>query len=125
MRKILVIDDDLQTRLTLRVVLERSGYEIVEASDGDEGLCLFRKERVNLVITDIFMPERDGLAVIEEIRRDHPKTKIISITGSRGDDCARAKELGAVRTFVKPYEMQEILDVVEVETRDQSTWSQH
>ena len=108
MARILVIDDDEAIRDLLRKILEQDGHEIVEASDGNEGVDAYRQAPADLVITDLFMPEKDGLSLIEEIRRDYPKAQIISITAGLGDDCAMAKELGAARTFVKPISVVEI-----------------
>lgn len=112
MARILVIDDDGATRDLLRHILERDGHDVVEAFDGNDGLASYRQAPTDLVITDIFMPERDGLSVIEEIRHDNPKARVISITAGLGDDCARAKELGAARTFVKPIPIAEMQKAV-------------
>ncbi len=112
MARILVIDDDKPIRDLLRKTLEMAGHETEEAYDGQHGLELNRSNPVDLVITDIFMPRKGGLEVIEEIRREYPRIKIISITAGEGDDCAEAKELGAVRTFVKPIKLDELLDAV-------------
>ncbi len=112
MARILVIDDESQVRKLIRHILEPEGYEIIEAFDGDDGLQLFLQTPVDLVITDLFMPNKDGLAVIQELRRMSPRIKIITITAGLGDDCARAHELGAARTLVKPLNMEELRDTV-------------
>lgn len=113
MARILVIEDETSIRRLMRQTLEQAGHEIVEAYDGDEGLRLFHRHPADLVITDLFMPRKDGWDVIAEIHRDSPGTKIISITAGLGDDCARAKELGATRTLIKPLKLQELLETVQ------------
>ena len=112
MARILVIDDEAVTRFPVCRILQTAGYEVEEASDGQLGLELYRKNPADLVITDIFMPGKDGFEIVEEIRTDDPKAKIITTTGGKGDDCAKAKELGAARTFVKPFLLQELLAAV-------------
>ncbi len=112
MARILVIDDDEQMRAAVGWMLKRAGYEVVEAAGGGEGVKCYCEGSVDLVITDIFMPEKDGLAVIEEVLREDPMARIISMTAGEGDDCALAKELGATRTFVKPFRLEELLEAV-------------
>src|SRR6266480_7062891 len=79
--RILVMDDDELLRGALRVVLEAAGYEVIEAADGDAGLRLQREQAADLVLVDIFMPERDGLEVIRALRAEIPEPKIISMSG--------------------------------------------
>ena len=81
MPNILVIEDDVQVRTMLRIMLEEAGYEVQEASDGKEGLSLFRQKHFDLIITDIIMPEKDGMETIIEMRHDYPDVKIIAISG--------------------------------------------
>lgn len=116
MKSILVIDDNIYVRSLLREMLELANYDVTEAPNGEVGARLFRQEPVDLVITDIFMPEKEGLETIRELRRDFPGVKIIAISGggSRGDLAflPTAKKLGAHYTFVKPFEMDEMLAAV-------------
>ncbi|RLB31609.1 MAG: response regulator, partial [Deltaproteobacteria bacterium] len=81
MKKILVIDDDEQIRHILRRFLERAGYEVLEASNGQEGMALYRKEGPELVITDIIMPKKEGMETIMDMKGEFPKAKIIAISG--------------------------------------------
>ena len=113
MARILVIDDDQTVRDLLRKALAGAGHQVVDAPGGQEGIELYRQAPADLVITDLFMPQTDGLTVIEEVRKDNPNAKIISMTAGEGDDCALAKELGAERTFVKPFSIPDILRTVE------------
>src|SRR2546422_179515 len=79
--RILVMDDDELLRGALRVVLEAAGYEVIEAADGNAGLRLEREQSADLVLVDIFMPERDGLEVIRALRTEIPQPKIIAMSG--------------------------------------------
>jgi CheY-like chemotaxis protein len=112
MSEILVIDDEASVRDLLQKALKIAGYETRAALNGQEGLAFLHKAPPDLIITDIFMPGKDGFSVIEEAHRRFPGIPIISITAGQGDDCARAREMGATRTFVKPIQITELLDAV-------------
>lgn len=116
MARILIIDDEEPVRLYLRSILEREGYKVIEACDGKSGLQLYRQDPADLIITDIFMPEKEGLGTIRELKRDYPGVKIIAISGggktSNLDFLPMAKKLGALRALNKPFTKQEILDTV-------------
>ena len=79
MPRILVIDDEEIVRDMLRNLLQHADYEVTEAPDGDEGVRLYQAERPDLLITDVFMPGRNGLEVIKELREEDPDAKIIAI----------------------------------------------
>ncbi|MEW6262107.1 MAG: response regulator [Thermodesulfobacteriota bacterium] len=116
MTRILVIEDDENTRDVLRQMLNRSGYEVVEARDGKEGLKLYRMEPADLVITDILMPEKEGIQTIMELRREFPWVKIIAISGGGvvGPETylTMARELGADRTLSKPFTLTALVALV-------------
>ncbi|BBO82621.1 response regulator [Desulfosarcina ovata subsp. sediminis] len=116
MARILVIDDDDTIRLSLRLTLEDADYDVAEAANGEEGLALMRAGSFDLVITDIFMPEKEGIETIDEIRRNYADTKIISISGgSRMDPDAYldiAERVGADQSLSKPFDIQLLLDMV-------------
>jgi CheY-like chemotaxis protein len=116
MHSILVIDDDVQFRRMLRQVLGREGYEVVEASNGKEGMDLFRAEPTDLVISDILMPEQEGLQTVRELRREFPKVKIIVVSGGGSGGTMNflnaAKLLGAQRTLWKPFDLDELRQAV-------------
>jgi CheY-like chemotaxis protein len=111
MARILVVDDDKAIRLLLRAVLERRGYAVVEAGNGDEGLRCYQAEPTDLVITDIQMPVMDGLQMIRELRCAFPEAKIIAISGEKGR-LAAAQTLSQC-TFEKPLYLEEFLDAVQ------------
>lgn len=117
MASILVIEDDLQMRGLLKDILVQAGYEVQLASNGDEGLQLLRQVPVDLVITDLFMPDRDGLEVIMTLRRDSPPIPIIVCTGNAESVhyLNAAKYLGAQRTLAKPFLITELLQAVREE----------
>ncbi len=117
MPRVLVIDDDEQIRSLLRAILEREGYEVETAADGAQGLNLFRKDPADLVITDILMPEKEGLETIRELCDEFPDAKIIAISG--GGSLAHpevylelCKKFGALRTFQKPVDRHELVTAV-------------
>jgi CheY-like chemotaxis protein len=116
MTRILLVDDDEQFRSMLSESLRRAGYEVTEARDGFEGIRLYRNHPSDLIITDLIMPEKEGLETIQEYRRGYPEVKIIAISGgSRNgsvDYLKMAKALGAQRVLAKPFLRQEILDAV-------------
>jgi DNA-binding response OmpR family regulator len=114
--RILIIDDEDQPRRMLQQVLIRAGYEVIEARDGNQGLQLFRASPTDLIITDILMPEKEGLETIIDLRREFPAIKIIAISGGGRTGNLNflevAKRLGAQRTLQKPFELQEMIAAV-------------
>lgn len=116
MKRILVIDDDWQMREMMHQALERAGYDVMDAANGKIGMNIQRQEPVDLVITDLIMPEKEGIETIRELRRDFPGLKIIAISGGgrAGADgyLSVAKTIGADRTLSKPFDLKQILDTV-------------
>lgn len=113
MALVLIIDDEEMVRAILREVLEYAGHRVAEACNGCQGLQRFRAGPTDLVITDLQMPEKSGLELIEELRQDFPMLKIIAISGSGVELLNRAKQLGAHCGFEKPVHLQEVLTAVE------------
>lgn len=117
MARILIIEDDREVRHLLKVVLERAGYEVDEAADGQEGIHRFRTAPSDLVITDLIMPHKEGLETIIDMRKEFPDLKIIAISGgARGSSenyLRTAKLCGAERIFAKPFDNRELLAAVE------------
>ncbi|MBU0730827.1 MAG: response regulator [Proteobacteria bacterium] len=116
MARILIADDDVQVRTMLREMLERAGYEVDEAADGAKAMKLFRENPYDLVITDIIMPEKEGIETIMELRRDYPNLTIFAISGGGrvGPDnyLKLAQKIGARKTFTKPFDRTELLGAV-------------
>lgn len=114
MALILIIDDDVLMRSLCKEMLERAGYDVMVACNGHEGLQLFRQTSIDLVITDVFMPVRDGLEVIMTLRREKPTTPIIAFTGNAvgRDFLNAAKHLGARCTIAKPFSATDLIQAV-------------
>jgi CheY-like chemotaxis protein len=116
MSRILIIDDERPVRAVLRQMLEKEGYEVDEAMDGAVGIRLLQTCPADLVITDLFMPEKEGIETMMEVRRHFPEVKIIAISGGgrmgKLDLLPMAKSFGAQRILAKPFERKELLQTV-------------
>src|SRR5262249_49867396 len=116
MARILLIDDDTEFCMLLREILEGAGYEVVVAHNGREGVACYEVAAIDLVITDILMPEQEGLETIIALQRINPQVKIIAMTGggqmSAMDFLEVATVLGAQHTLRKPFTRQELLAAV-------------
>ncbi len=115
-KKILLIDDDEPFRKMLRMVLERSGYSVKEAADGREGLEQFRSDCPDLVITDILMPNMEGIETIRTLCSEAPDLPIFAVSGGGIGGVSAylnaAERLGAVQSFTKPFDRAQFLDAV-------------
>jgi two-component system response regulator (stage 0 sporulation protein F) len=114
---ILIIDDEEPIRALLRFALEAAGYEVTEAANGRQGLERYRQRPTDLVITDIAMPELNGLDLILELTREFLHAKVIAISGVGGEtnELDVAKLLGARQTFQKPFSVPQLLRAVRYE----------
>src|ERR1700694_4924848 len=116
MASILLVDDDDQLRTMLREALTRVGYQVQEASDGQRAINLYSKHRTDLVITDLAMPEKEGIQLILELRRLNSKVKIIAMSGAGQSIIEQylkmAKVLRAHLLPPKPFLEQELLEAV-------------
>ena len=116
MERILIIDDEQQIRSMLRLMLERDGYEVVEAPDGIEGIKAYRQKPADLIITDLIMPNKDGIGMIIELQKEFPDVKIIAMSGgglNKPDGYLKgAKKLGAACTLTKPIDREKMLRAV-------------
>lgn len=117
MKKILIIDDEPHILLMLKKMLERVGYEIDLAANGNEGLALFKRTPADLVITDIIMPEKEGLETIRAMRRERPDLKIIAMSGggkvSADNYLEIARIFGASKVIEKPFTQQDMVAAVQ------------
>jgi CheY-like chemotaxis protein len=104
--RVLVVDDDPQVRTVIRRILEQAGYDVEEAADGRMATTRYRARPADLVITDIYMPEKDGLEIVLELRALHPDVKVIAMSGGGRNLETRplgsAAVFGARRTLLKP-----------------------
>jgi CheY-like chemotaxis protein len=114
---ILVIDDNDELRVTLGEILEGAGYEVREASNGHEGFACCQAHAIDLVVTDLLMPEQEGLATIQQLRTMEPIPQIIAMSGGgqtgRLDFLHAATLLGADRTLQKPVRARDLLTAVQ------------
>lgn len=117
MATILIIDDDDLIRVLLRSALEAAGYEVMEAANGRQGLDLYRQRPMDLVITDIVMPEMNGLDMLLALTREFLNAKVIAISGAGGEKNVLdvASLLGARQTFQKTFSMPHLLAAVRFE----------
>lgn len=117
MAAILLIDDNAQVRYVLRLMLSTLGHEVVEAEDGEHGLAAFQQRPTQLVFCDLFMPNKEGLETIRELRQFAPGVKIVAMSGGSGnfgkpDFLRMAQSLGADTTISKPFDVQVLRDMV-------------
>ena len=116
MKRILVIDDDEMIRIVFERFLKGQGYAVDCAADGKEGLRLLEVQSPDLVITDIMMPDTDGLEVVLSMRENHPEIPVIAISGGMTvapmDFLPMVKKFGAVKVFYKPVELGDLLEGV-------------
>ena len=117
MATILVIDDEDSIRTLLKDVLEKAGHRVIQASDGREGLEAYQKNKVDLVMMDILMPDTDGLEATLQLTREYLDAKIIAMTGAQGDKnfLDVAKLFGARRVFEKPFDLAKLVQAVNEE----------
>lgn len=117
MAKILVIDDEIEIRNLLQDVLEGAGHSVSVAEDGGKGLLLFEQQDFDLIITDLIMPDKEGLETIKEMQSRRPGAKIIAISGGGQagpvNYLKMAELFGAQMTLEKPFKMQELVECVE------------
>jgi len=116
MPRILVVDDEEEFRKLLRAMLEKAGYEVLEASDAQSGFTLYCENLIDLLIIDLVMPKVSGVALIHMLRYKFPDAKIIAISGGgptgNFDFLAAARVLGAHSTFLKPFKRIELLATI-------------
>ncbi len=118
MARILIIDDNAEFRFLLRLSLERAGHQVAEANNGAEGLRAIARQMPEVVCCDLFMPVKEGLETIRELRRDFPGVKVIAMSGGAGVGGAEellqvAWHFGAAGVLQKPFEMEALLAVVD------------
>jgi DNA-binding NtrC family response regulator len=111
----LVIDDDEAMRLALAGTLKTAGYEVATAADGAAGLVAYRSAPADLVIVDLYMPGKEGLETLVQLRREFPDVAVIAMSGNRNMELMlrAAEKLGAIQTIAKPFEPSAILTMVQ------------
>lgn len=112
-RSILIADDDDAVRQVMRIALQQAGYDVCEATNGAEAIRAVHAAPFDLIITDVLMPERDGLEMIMHVRRRNPNIKVLAISGA--DNAlflANAAGLGATQVLRKPFRVAALLALV-------------
>jgi two-component system chemotaxis response regulator CheY len=117
MATILLIDDNVQVRYVLRMMLSVLGHEVVEAEDGQHGLEAFQQRPAEVVFCDLFMPNKEGLETIRELRQLAPGVKIVAMSGGsanfgKPDFLQMAQTFGADATLSKPFDVQVLRETV-------------
>jgi DNA-binding response OmpR family regulator len=114
--RILIIDDNEDVRGMLVLKLQLEGFQVAAARNGASALSLLEHEAFDVIVTDLFMPDKDGIETIEEVRRKYPHARIVAMSGwqsAQGPNYLDvARELGAVRTLRKPFDPDELVAVV-------------
>jgi DNA-binding response OmpR family regulator len=116
-KRVLIIDDDADLRTLIRAYLEEDGFEVATAADGREGLLAQRRAPAEVVVTDIFMPGKEGIETVFDLQREFPEARIIAMSGgtnaARGTDyLGLARRLGARKTLAKPFSLRQLADAV-------------
>lgn len=113
MAEILIIDDDAQMRRLITRILKSAGHQVREATNGSTGLKRFGEAQPELVVTDIFMPEKEGIETIRLLRQQAPYLPILAISGSGLKDYLHfAMQLGATAALPKPFSAHDLLETV-------------
>lgn len=113
MARILVIDDDANYRALLRDFIEEKGHTAIEAESADQGLSIFLREKIDLVVSDLMMPVKSGMELLHELRQINPKVLFIMVTGFPTLDTAtHAIKEGAYDYLVKPVDMHQLAVVM-------------
>ncbi len=116
MGTILIVDDDESIRKFLSALFKKNGFETIDAADGHFAMDAFKKNKIDLIICDLVMPEKEGLETIREIKKINPDIPIIAISGGGLIDpetyLSLAKKLGAEHTFKKPLDGQKLVGAV-------------
>ncbi|ACS79842.1 MULTISPECIES: response regulator [Maridesulfovibrio] len=117
MPRILVVDDDPISRQVLKAMLEKEGHLVTEAEDGVKAVKGYDRNLIDLVITDIFMPEKEGVQTVRELMKENPDIKIIAVSGGSSsanyDSLDWIKMFGVKYTFTKPFNANAILAAID------------
>ncbi len=117
MAKILVVDDEAPMRKLLKEVLSQDSHEVREAENGAQASAMFRSDPADLIITDLRMPDINGIDLIMQLRQDYPASRIIAISGGGGGDgrvdyLAVARQVGATQVISKPFQISTLRTAV-------------
>lgn len=118
MAKILIVDDEASIRMMLTHMLEKDGHEVIVAEDGLQGIDLYRETLPDLVISDLVMPNKNGIDMILELKKEYPELRMVAISGGGGitgafDYLPTAKLVGADTILKKPFGIQDLRDALQ------------
>jgi two-component system chemotaxis response regulator CheY len=114
-KTILIVDDSASLRQVVAIALKGAGYEVIEAGDGQQGLDALKGQKVHLIVSDVNMPNMDGLSMVTEIKKDanYKFTPVIMLTTeSQEETKKKGKEIGVKAWMVKPFKPEQMLDAV-------------
>jgi DNA-binding NtrC family response regulator len=119
MAKILIVDDEPQLRDMLRQMLQQDSHEVLEAENGIQGCQLYREHKPDIIISDLVMPEQNGIDMLLELKKEFSDLRVLAISGGGGitgsfDYLPIAKLIGAVQILKKPFGLQELREAVEL-----------
>jgi DNA-binding response OmpR family regulator len=110
--RVLIIDDNEDLTGSLKMCLEGEGFEVAVAANGEQALKHLERSAADVVVTDLFMPDKDGIETIMELRNRYPRCKIIAMSGwtslQGSDYLSVARELGALHTLTKPFDPSQL-----------------
>jgi CheY-like chemotaxis protein len=110
---VLVVDDDPSVLRWMHLILSEAGYDVLQAADGLEAVVRYREHPADVLITDLVMPDQEGLQTMAALRRDYPRLKTIAISGAAGGKYLKlAERLGAHAVLQKPFNKSVLLDTV-------------
>jgi len=116
-KTILVIEDEILLRSLMRKGLEKKGFNVLEAVNGCDGVDIFEKEKPSLVVTDMLMPDKEGMQTIQELRQIDPNVKIVAMSGGGSTKnmafLEMAERVGASATIAKPFKPQDLFNIIE------------
>lgn len=124
MAKILIVEDDIESRELIASLLIAAGHEVVAAPDGEQGLKVIRNDQIDAVVADLRMPVMNGLRFIRELRQIGDTIPIVAVSGHSSDQLQLAEDYGANAGLAKPLDKEELLQVIDQIIADTaSDWS--
>lgn len=126
MSRVLVVDDEESVRDMVMAMIKPDGYDVIEAANGTEACDACKEMPVDLIITDIVMPEKNGIDLIRQVKKEYPDVAVIAISGGGGiegryDYLEIAKLVGADNILKKPFEVRELRSAISEAMKDRAT----